>query len=292
VKDLTYTKLQNFVEFCIRNRVAVAGVYLLLTLVLTLFAARVHFKTVFEDLLPRSHPYVQVHERFQEHFGGSNVISIMLEVKQGDIFNQQVLEKVRKITNELPLVDGVNSTQIVSLASNKLREIRASTDAIEARPVMWPDIPKTPQEMQALKSSVLNSPLIYGPYVSRDLKSTLITVDFYESLVDYNKIFPQITKLAEAAQGDDDCSDDGRKGDYSKHAGKDDYSKDGKGDYSKHDGGWKDAKNDDCQPHKDYCQPQKDYCDPKPSDDRGKGDTYRNPGEALAKFDFSHGDFG
>jgi hypothetical protein len=26
--------------------------------------------------------------------------------------------------------------------------------------------------------------------------------------------------------------------------------------------------------------------------DRGKGDTYHNPGEALAKFDFSHGDFG
>ena len=92
-------------------------------------------------------------------------------------------------------------------------------------------------------------------------------------------------KSAEAAQGHDDCSDDGRKGDYSQH-GKDDYSKDGKGDYAKHDGGWKDAKNDDCQPHKDYCQPQKDYCDTKPSD-CGKGDTYRNPGEALAKIDFS-----
>jgi hypothetical protein len=82
----------------------------------------------------------------------------------------------------------------------------------------------------------------------------------------------------------DDGSDDGRNGDYSKHAGKDDYSKDGKGDYSKLDGGWKDAKNDDCQP-------QKDYCDPKPSDDCGKGDTYHYSGEALAKFDFSHGDF-
>ena len=91
-------------------------------------------------------------------------------------------------------------------------------------------------------------------------------------------------KSAEAAPGHDDCSDDGRKGDYPKHAAKDDYSKDGKGDYSKHDGGWKDAKNNDYQ--------QKDYCDPKPSDDCGKGDTYRNPGEALARFDFSHGDFG
>jgi hypothetical protein len=74
----------------------------------------------------------------------------------------------------------------------------------------------------------------------------------------------------------DDCGN----GKHSKwnddHKGRDDYSKDGKGDYSKHDD----------------CQPQKDYCDPKPSDDCGKGDTYRNPGEALAKFDFSHGDFG
>jgi hypothetical protein len=86
-------------------------------------------------------------------------------------------------------------------------------------------------------------------------------------------------------KGHDDYSKDGDKDDYSKLSGKDDYSKHGKDDYSKHDGGWKDAKSDDCQP-------QKDYCDPKPSDGCGKGDTYRNPGEALAKFDFSHGDFG
>jgi ATP-binding cassette subfamily B protein RaxB len=79
-------------------------------------------------------------------------------------------------------------------------------------------------------------------------------------------------KSAEAAQAHDHRSDDGRKGDCSKLAGKDDHSK--------HDGGWKEAKNDGCPP-------QKDHCDPKPSDDRAKGDTYRNPGEALAKFDFS-----
>src|SRR4051812_31569644 len=86
-------------------------------------------------------------------------------------------------------------------------------------------------------------------------------------------------KSTKVAQGHDDCSDDSRKGDHS-HAGKVDYSKDGKREYCKHDGGWRDAKDDDCQPHNDGC-------DPKPSSDGGKGDTYRNPGEALAEFDFS-----
>jgi hypothetical protein len=57
-----------------------------------------------------------------------------------------------------------------------------------------------------------------------------------------------------------------------------DYAKDGKGDYPEHDGG------------KDANQP-KDYSDLRPANDSGRGDTDRNPGEALAKFDFSHGDF-
>jgi ATP-binding cassette subfamily B protein RaxB len=92
-------------------------------------------------------------------------------------------------------------------------------------------------------------------------------------------------KSTKVAQGHDDSSDDGRKGGYS-NAEKANCSKDGKDEYSKHDGGRKDATNDDCQPQKDDCQPQKHYCDPK-SDDGSKGDAYRNPGEALARFDFS-----
>jgi hypothetical protein len=78
-------------------------------------------------------------------------------------------------------------------------------------------------------------------------------------------------------EGNPTTLDDGGNGEHFKW--NDDHK--GRDDYSKHDGGWKDAKNDDCQP-------QKDYCDPKPSE----GDTYRNPGEALAKLDFSHGEFG
>ncbi|MDH2357237.1 hypothetical protein QCM80_42730 [Bradyrhizobium sp. SSUT112] len=122
-------------------------------------------------------------------------------------------------------------------------------------------------------------------------------------------ILNNVTRILDPIWG----RDDGRNSDdYFRHSGRDDYSKHGKDDYSKHaknddcsddgrkDGDWKHAgkddyskhaKNDDCQPHKDYCQPQKDYCDAKPSDDCGKGNTY-SPGEALAKFDFSHGNFG
>jgi hypothetical protein len=86
---------------------------------------------------------------------------------------------------------------------------------------------------------------------------------------------------------------DDHRDDREKQAKNDDHKDDkhGKNDDHKDDYS-KQAKNDDCQQHKDECKPQKDHCEAKPSDDCSKGDIYHSPGEALAKFDFSHGNLG
>src|SRR6266446_3155408 len=91
VRDSLFKKLEAFVVGCIRHRLAVVVVYALLTLAMLSAALRVEIKTVFEDLLPRNHPYIQVHEQLKQTFGGSNLVSIMLEVDSGDVFSQPVL---------------------------------------------------------------------------------------------------------------------------------------------------------------------------------------------------------
>src|SRR5260370_36045225 len=101
MKNATFSKLERFVEFCIRNRVAVTLVYVVLTLVMAFFASRIEIKTVFDDLLPRSHPYVQVHERFKEQFGGSDVVSIMVQADKGDSFQRTGLKQGKKNTTDL-----------------------------------------------------------------------------------------------------------------------------------------------------------------------------------------------
>lgn len=64
------------------------------------------------------------------------------------------------------------------------------------------------------------------------------------------------------------------------HRERDDYSKDGdKNDYSKLSGKY-DYSKYDCTKHGED-----------DASKAGKGDSYHNPGEALAKFDFSQGDF-
>lgn len=187
--------IERIAEFCIRRRAWVVGCLAVVTLVLSWFAVGIEVRTVFEDMLPSRHDYIKTHEKFKETFGSSNLVTIMVEVKEGDVFRMPVLEKVRNITLGLREVSAVNQYQITSLASKKLKEVQASTDGIVTRPLMWPDLPADAEALAALKEAVLRNPLVYGPYVSRDLQATLITVDFIDRDLDYGTAFREIRAL-------------------------------------------------------------------------------------------------
>ncbi|HJV25969.1 MAG TPA: MMPL family transporter [Aromatoleum sp.] len=197
--------IERIAEFCIHRRAWLVGVIATLTLVLGWSALRIEVRTVFEDMLPSKHEYVQTHERFKDTFGGSNMVTIMFEAKEGDIFNPALLGKVRAVTLGLREVSAVNPYQITSLASKKLKEVQASTDGIATTPLMWPDLPEGAEAMAALKEAVLRNPLVYGPYVSKDLQATLITVDFIDRDVDYAKVFDEVRKLVASVEDDSVC---------------------------------------------------------------------------------------
>jgi hypothetical protein len=129
------------------------------------------------------------------------MVSIMLSVDQGDIFKPEVLQKIQKATQALQFVPGVNQFQVISLASKKLKEVRSSTEGIDIQPLMFPDIPKTDKDIAVLRDSVLRNHMVYGTYVSADLKAALITVDFYDAELDYSKAFDGINKVMRSVEG-------------------------------------------------------------------------------------------
>lgn len=202
MKNVTFKALARLIDLILQHRVPVVSAILGFTCVMAYLAGQIEVKTVFSDLLPRNHPYVEVNNQFKQTFGGSNMVSIMLEVEQGDVFNPTVLAKVRQVTQALQKVEGVDTYQIASLASKKMKEVRASTEGIESKPLMWPGLPKGAGEIAVLREAVLNNPLVYGPYVSIDMRATLITADFIDGAVDYVKAYKQIEEIADAARGD------------------------------------------------------------------------------------------
>lgn len=187
----------NIASWLIRCRVWIVGVIALITVALSYSAFNIEVKTVFQDLLPSNHEYVKIHNKFKDTFGGSNLVTIMVESEEGDIFQPKVLKAVDQITRDLQKVSAVNPFQIVSLASKKLKEVKASTSGIETTPLMWPDLPQNKEELDELREKVLRNSLVYGPYVSADLSSTLITVDFIDRLLNYETAFNEISALVD-----------------------------------------------------------------------------------------------
>ena len=186
-------------EFCIRHRVSVTAIIFVSTLLMALTLLKIDVRTVFSDMVPSNHEYVDVHETYKDTFGGSNKVSILVQARDGDIMNRPILEEVQRITRELAKVSGVNPFQVVSLASRKLKSVSASSMGIESVPLMWPDVPQTDAGIEALREAIINNPLVYGIYVEPDLSSTLIQMDFYDHLVDYSKIFPQVQAILDAS---------------------------------------------------------------------------------------------
>lgn len=193
--------LKKLVDFSIDRRRIVIGLVFVATVLLGLGASRLKVGTDFADLLPSSHPYVGVHNRFKATYGGANAVTIVLETEGEDIFRTDFLEKLKTVTLDLRKVDGVNPDQILSLASRKMKDVKASTDGIAMESLMFPDVPQDAEGLAKLRSNVLRNRLIYGNYVSQDLKAALISVDFYDHLLNPVTVFARIGEVVRSVEG-------------------------------------------------------------------------------------------
>lgn len=187
-KRLLYWLGDKLIDF----RHPVSIVVLLVTAVFAYWAFQLQLVTSFGDLLPQNHEYIKIHNRFSGTFGGANNIMVMLEVKEGTIFNPETLNKIWRMTEGLDKVYGVNHNQIDSIAHRTVRYLKvAAGGTMRSQPVMLEEV-KTQEEADTIRRNVHNSENIYGLLVSLDDKAALIRANFIEGRLDYERIFTEV----------------------------------------------------------------------------------------------------
>ena len=158
------------------------------------------FYTQFMDLFPANHPYVKIHKKYMEYFGGANVATLVLEVKEGDIYNKDTLEKMIRIQEMVERINGVNPFQSFSLASPRVQKSSAIAGGIAMERVMK-EVPTNNADMFNLKARVFSSEA-YGNWVSTDLKALRLQASFLEGTVkiDYTDLFKEFMKIRKAEE--------------------------------------------------------------------------------------------
>ncbi len=152
------------------------------------------FVTSFGDLLPQTHPFMKVHNKYAGTFGGANNVMVMVEVKDGHIFDVETLTRIYQMTEEIDRVYGVNHSQIDSIGHRTTRSLRvAAGGTMRSEPVMIGP-PKTEEEAAEIRRIVHNTESIYGILVSLDDKAALLKANFIEGRLDYRRIFEEINE--------------------------------------------------------------------------------------------------
>ena len=189
---------KKIIDFIMRFRVATLVFMLLVTAVFGYGITRMAFYTQFMDLFPKNHPYVKIHKKYMEYFGGANVATLVLEVKEGDVYNPETLQKMIRIQEAVERIRGVNLFQIYSLASPRVQKWSAIAGGISVERIMK-DVPTNNVDMFNLKARVFSSEA-FGTWVSTDLKALRLQATFIEGRIDYSDLFNEFVKIREAEE--------------------------------------------------------------------------------------------
>src|SRR5690349_14065382 len=195
---LSRKTIEAYLFFLLRHRVLVSIFVAAITVVLAGFMwFRMHVYTNFFDLYPPNHPYIKLYNQYRNMFGTANTLLLVVEVKNGTIFDDPAtVQKVDRITLALLHdIPGVNGEQVISITHPKLKTTLTAGSGIKVVPLMYPRVPENKEDLDFLKLKVYTTEGVKGPFVSEDDKATLIIAGFWEEYFDLPTMWAKIQDI-------------------------------------------------------------------------------------------------
>jgi uncharacterized protein len=173
----------------IQYRTIILIVAIIITSIAGYFAfTGVTLRASLNEMLPSNHENVKLYEEFSDKFGGVNTVLVMVENKNGTVYDKEFLKKYKKISDAFYFHDANRKALFEAVNLRKTRAVSGGQGQISVSPIMWPNLPETAAEMKKFRL------LIHGQFngylISLDEKSLMIAAEFeddvdVDNLVDF-----------------------------------------------------------------------------------------------------------
>jgi len=169
--------MKKFIEWIVKNNIKTIIFTAVVSLLLTINISRLKVIIDVNELLPQNHMYVKVDNLIEKIFGIKYTIAIGITAKQGTIFENNILSKVKNITDKLQNTPGIVRSNVLSLSSRKVKSISGNKDGMEVHQLMS-KVPTTDEQIAQLKKDILENSVYENLVVSKDLKTAQILAEF------------------------------------------------------------------------------------------------------------------
>ena len=157
------------------NRLVIVIVFALLTLLLMATAVRgLRIDASFTKQLPLKHEYMQTFVKHQAEFGSANRVLIALVARDGNMFQAAFFDALKKATDEVLVMDGIDRTRVQSLFTPNVRYMEVVEGGIEAGNVVDAEFLPTPEGLEKVRENILKAG-IRGRLVANDFSGALIS---------------------------------------------------------------------------------------------------------------------
>ena len=190
------------------NRLVIVVLCALISAVLGYKALGLSLNAAFEKMIPTKHPYiVNFLENRGQLAGMGNSLRIAIEAKNGDIFDPDYLDTVKKISDELFLYPGVDRPYMKSLWTPSVRWTGVTEEGLDGGPVVPDDYDGSPESLAQVRLNVERSGEI-GQLVAANYKSSIVLVPLQDKVaetgarIDYHELSQRIEALRAKYESD------------------------------------------------------------------------------------------
>lgn len=190
------------------NRLVIVVLCALISAVLGYKALGLSLNAAFEKMIPTKHPYiVNFLENRGQLAGMGNSLRIAIEAKNGDIFDPEYLDTVKKISDELFLYPGVDRPYMKSLWTPSVRWTGVTEEGLDGGPVVPDDYDGSPESLAQVRLNVERSGEI-GQLVAANYKSSIVLVPLQDKVaesgarIDYHELSQRIEALRAKYESD------------------------------------------------------------------------------------------
>jgi hypothetical protein len=163
-----------------RNRKVLLIVFILLTILLGAMASQLRVQAAFTKMIPLKHPYMATFLEYQSDFGGANKVLVALANKNGTIYDKEFMETLRKVTEEVFFVKGVERSSVTSLFTPNVRYNEVVEDGFRGGNIVSADFAGTPEQLEVVRNNILKSDWM-GRIVSNDQTSAMVVATLMEN---------------------------------------------------------------------------------------------------------------
>ncbi len=156
------------------HRRLVLALFAIVTVGLGFFTVRVRPDAAFDKLLPSHNAYIDTYKRVEAQFGGGNVLLISLEAKNGDIFSAKYLDALRRLTDDVFFLHGVDRNHVSSLFTPDTRFAEVVEGGFNGGPVIPETFKPDAHGFETLQANIYKSGIL-GRLVANNFRSAVVS---------------------------------------------------------------------------------------------------------------------